>query len=156
MTNQVTSALQQGLLTLLLAAITAAVSIGVAVINMYRDKLSKQIESIKDSSTRELAKSALNNIADMTVTVVSSIEQEEAKDLRELIKSGNATRDQLCALKDKAVERIKSQITEETAELAKKEVANLDKYISDKVSEVLMNIKNNTLTLTSETTVSDK
>ena len=147
--NDVWAALQNGLISILMAAISVGVAIAIAYINKLKDKATAQAQEIKDDATRKQAVNAINRITELAKSVVTSIEQETASTIRKQISSGELDADAgyktLCALKDEAVQKILNTVNEETKEAAMAQIQDLQGYVEDLVSEYVYKIKNGLL-----------
>lgn len=123
-----------GLITLL-AALT---SYGVAKLT---SKAKTQTQQIKDDQLRQKLNDALDDMEDLTIKTVGSIEQETAKDLRQAVKDGKADRSELIALSQNAVDEIKKQLAPEALDLLEDHFADFDTYLMNCVKNKVLQIK---------------
>lgn len=77
-------------------------------------------------------------------TVVASIEQTTAKDIREAVKAGIKDRNELTILASDAYYAIVDQVKPEIMEYLKSYVTDVEKYIKDMIESELLVIKNQT------------
>ena len=84
------------------------------------------------------AESILNTI---TNTVVGKIEQVSARDLRNLVKSGQADREELVALARKAYEEIVTTVQPEVLRELNGVVADSEAYILSKIEDAVRKVK---------------
>ena len=141
--TQVIDALQQALITILIAGISAVAVIAVIYINKLKEKAIASAQSIKDESARKLVTDAINRLSDFACTAVTSLEQESVKEIKEGIADGKYTREDLCALRDVAVQTVMNQITPQAMELIKTEITDVESYVQDLVSRYVYELKNN-------------
>lgn len=141
--DQVVTLLQQSLITIALAVITAGCTIAVSYINKLKSKAEIQINEMSDEATRKLTQDALDKLSNLCETVVKSLEQEVASEIRKKLESGDSSvsRDDLTILKDIAVNTVKSQITDELSKILESTIADVDTYINDKISACLLDMK---------------
>lgn len=143
--NDVLNNLQQSVITIVVALIGLAATYAVTYIKKLKDKVIGETNKIEDEATKSLATTAINRIGDLAVATVSALEQEYGKAIRDSIANGDGefTRDDLIALHDKAIQQVKDQLTDEAISAAESQINDIEGYISTKVSEALLNIKNN-------------
>ena len=86
------------LVNITLAVIALAGSFAVYYIRLGASKLKAQTAQISDESARKVLENALTDVANLATLSVNAMEQTTAKALREAVKSGTATREELVAL----------------------------------------------------------
>lgn len=141
-TTQILPALQQALVTILLAAITLCAALGVAFINALKQKALAAISQIESDEKRKLLEDATNKALSAVSSVVMSIEQEEKQEILKAIEDGKLDRDELFKLKDVAFDRVEKQLLPETREILKENVGDVTQYLMDLISQQVLLIKN--------------
>ena len=112
--------------------LTKAIILG---INKISSHLEEKISVMKDTENMELAKKSINFIEELCTTTVEYLNQEFADEIRKKISTGEADRADLFKLKDQAIERVMSQLSEETISSAKLLIEDVEKYVGDLISQ---------------------
>lgn len=139
---EIQQALQALLTTVGVAALSALAVILVQGVNIAKEWALRKIEGIADDNARKLVNDAVIKVNEIVSAVVMSIEQEEKQEILKAMEDGRVTRDELVALKDVAITRVKSQLLPETMELLEESFGDVTEYISDKVSQQVFALKN--------------
>ena len=92
------SAATELLVNVALAVLALAGAYAVYYIRLGTSKLKAQTAQIEDASTRKVLDDALEDVANLTTLSVGAMEQTTAKALREAVKGGKASREELVAL----------------------------------------------------------
>lgn len=92
------SAAFEMLLNVALAVLALAGAYAVYYIRLGASKLKAQTAQIEDASTRKVLDDALKDVENLATLSVSAMEQTTAKALREAVKGGKASREELVAL----------------------------------------------------------
>lgn len=103
--------------------------------------LKLQTEKIEQEGQRMLFLDALDDVAELTDKVVSSIEQTTAAGLRELVKDGKASRSELEALAFKAAEEIKKSLAPQAQRIITEHFGSFEKYLKDSIEAKVHEIK---------------
>lgn len=148
--DAIIAALQDALLTIVLALISLGVAYAVSYIQKLKIKAKKQIDAIDDETTRKYATEALNRISELTENAVMSVEQEFGSEIRKQLADGTpgVTRDDLLALKDVVVNKVLKQLTDNTKDAALAQVTDIQNYISDLVEKKLLELKSEGVAVT--------
>ena len=139
---EIQQALQALLTTVGVAVLSALAVILVQGVNIAKEWALTKIEGIADDNARKLVNDAVIRVNEIVSAVVMSIEQEEKQEILKAMEDGNVTRDELVALKDVAITRVKTQLLPETMELLEESFGDVTEYISDKVSQQVFALKN--------------
>lgn len=92
------SAATELLVNVALAVLALAGAYAVYYIRLGTSKLKAQTAQIEDASTRKVLDDALEDVANLATLSVGAMEQTTAKALREAVKGGKASREELVAL----------------------------------------------------------
>ena len=139
---EIQQALQALLTTVGVAVLSALAVILVQGVNIAKEWALTKSEGIADDNARKLVNDAVIKVNEIVSAVVMSIEQEEKQEILKAMEDGRVTRDELVALKDVAITRVKSQLLPETMELLEESFGDVTEYISDKVSQQVFALKN--------------
>lgn len=139
---EIQQALQALLTTVGVAVLSALAVILVQGVNIAKEWALTKIKGIADDNARKLVNDAVIRVNEIVSAVVMSIEQEEKQEILKAMEDGNVTRDELVALKDVAINRVKTQLLPETMELLEESFGDVTEYISDKVSQQVFALKN--------------
>ena len=136
------------LTTALFKLVVAVVLIAVPILlKPLFEKLAKIIEtkigSIDEAKKEKIFNDAVKFLTDLVNTTVAYLEQEYAKELREKIANGTATREDLFKLKDKALIIIQAQTSDTIKELIAERISDVDSYIDNLISQAVLKIKEN-------------
>lgn len=99
------SAATELLVNVALAVLALAGAYAVYYIRLGTSKLKAQTAQIEDASTRKVLDDALEDVANLATLSVGAMEQTTAKALREAVKGGKASRDELVALANRSLTR---------------------------------------------------
>lgn len=139
---EIQQALQALLTTVGVAVLSALAVILVQGVNLAKEWACEKIAGIADENARKVVNDAIFRVSEIVSAVVTSIEQEEKQEILKAMEDGNVSRDELVALKDVAITRVKSQLLPETMELLEETFGDATEYISDKVSQQVFALKN--------------
>lgn len=140
--TEIQQALQALLTTVGVAVLSALAVILVQGVNLAKEWACEKIAGIADENARKVVNDAIFRVSEIVSAVVTSIEQEEKQEILKAMEDGNVSRDELVALKDVAITRVKSQLLPETMELLEETFGDVTEYISDKVSQQVFALKN--------------
>lgn len=112
------------------------------LIKKLTDWVAEKIDALDDEKKTALFNKALKYLNDIIDSIVTSLEQEVASEIRKRIANGEATREDLCELKDKAIEFVQKQLDDATKTILEKKIPDLNAYISDLISKKVYEIKN--------------
>lgn len=138
---ELTSELIKLLGVILISAITILSVFVITYIAKLKKRAEIEVAKIEDEKLRELANNALNRIADLAVSIVDSFQQELVGMIKKGIEDGTHTKQELYDLRDQAVERVLSLITDEVREAAMYQIQDLKKYVEDLVSQEVLNLR---------------
>ena len=134
------SAAFEMLLNVALAVLALAGAYAVYYIRLGASKLKAQTAQIEDASTRKVLDDALKDVENLATLSVSAMEQTTAKALREAVKGGKASREELVALGKQVFDEVKASIAPEAQRVITK---NLDEYLTKYIEATVLEIKQN-------------
>ena len=142
MTNENFEILCSNLLKLVITALCIAIPILLKpLIKKFTDWVSGKIEALDDEKKVEAFNKAVEYLNRLVEVIVESIEQETASEIRKQIANGEATREDLCELKDVAISFVEAQLSDSVRKILESNIPDLDTYIADLVSQAVYCIK---------------
>ena len=120
------SAATELLVNVALAVLALAGAYAVYYIRLGTSKLKAQTAQIEDASTRKVLDDAL-----------------EAKALREAVKGGKASREELVALGKQVFDEVKASIAPEAQRVITKNLGSFDEYLTKCIEAAVLKIKQN-------------
>lgn len=137
-----------GFMSLLVMSAIAIFSVtATKYISNLKDKLKSETDKINDDNLRNAANYSIDIINNVVKTIVTSIEQEIASEIRKRISNGdiNVSREDLCELKQLAYQRILNNVKDQVMKDASIAVDDVYKYIQERISYEVLNVKNRTI-----------
>ena len=125
----ITSAASDALVNVVLAIIALAGAYGVYYIRLGAAKLKEQTAQIKDE-------------ANLATVSVGAMEQTTAKALRDAVKNGTASREELLALGKQVFDEVKAAIAPEAQQVITDNLGSFDKYLTAVIEDAVLHIKN--------------
>ena len=137
------SAASDALLNVVLAVIALAGAYGVYFIRLGAAKLKEQTAQIKDEAGRKVLEDALDDVVNLATVSVGAMEQTTAKALREAVKGGKASREELVALGKQVFDEVKASIAPEAQRVITKNLGSFDEYLTKCIEAAVLKIKQN-------------
>lgn len=131
----ITSAASDALVNVVLAIIALAGAYGVYYIRLGAAKL-------KDEAGRKVLEDALDDVVNLAAVSVGAMEQTTAKALRDAVKNGTASREELLALGKQVFDEVKAAIAPEAQQVITDNLGSFDKYLTAVIEDAVLNIKN--------------
>lgn len=138
----ITSAASDALVNVVLAIIALAGAYGVYYIQLGAAKLKEQTAQIKDEAGRKVLEDALDDVVNLATVSVGAMEQTAAKALRDAVKNGTASREELLALGKQVFDEVKAAITPEAQQVITDNLGSFDKYLTAVIEDAVLHIKN--------------
>ena len=138
----ITSAASDALVNVVLAIIALAGAYGVYYIRLGAAKLKEQTAQIKDETGRKVLEDALDDVVNLATVSVGAMEQTTAKALRDAVKNGTASREELLALGKRVFDDVKKAISPEAQQVITDNLGSFDKYLTAVIEDAVLNIKN--------------
>ena len=137
------SAATELLVNVALAVLALAGAYAVYYIRLGTSKLKAQTAQIEDASTRKVLDDALEDVANLATLSVGAMEQTTAKALREAVKGGKASREELVALGKQVFDEVKASIAPEAQRVITKNLGSFDEYLTKFIEAAVLEIKQN-------------
>jgi len=90
---------------------------------------------LKKRTNSEVAKQALDSVDQIVTTVVGSVAQTVAKEMRKDSANGKLTKNQQAELRMAALSQAKGLLRKEVSKAAETQVGNLSRYMQNKIEE---------------------
>lgn len=103
--------------------------------------VNKLIIYLKQKTKSEELTNALNQVNKLAETTVKSIEQTAAKEIREAVKDGKVTKDELKKLSNKAFEEIIKSLSPEYLNVLENGMGNIDIYVTNLIEQKVLELK---------------
>lgn len=126
------------LMNVLINILLSFLTLGGAYIIYFVNKL---IIYLKQKTKSEELTNALNQVNKLAETTVKSIEQTAAKEIREAVKDGKATKDELKKLSNKAFEEIIKSLSPEYLSVLENGMGNIDMYVTNLIEQKVLELK---------------
>lgn len=104
-------------------------------------KLKAEAQKIDNEEQRNLALMAIDRLDDVTTKTVKAIEQTTAKELREAVKAGITSREQLIKLSQDAFNQIFDQLEPEYLAVLATTLGDMDSYIKNTIEAKVLELK---------------
>ena len=136
----ITSAASDALVNVVLAIIALAGAYGVYYIRLGAAKLKEQTAQIKDEAGRKVLEDALDDVVNLATVSVGAMEQTTAKALRDAVKNGTASREELLALGKQVFDEVKAAIAPEAQQVITDNLGSFDKYLTAVIEDAVLQI----------------
>ena len=136
------SAASDVLVNVVLAVIALAGAYAVYYIRLGAAKLKEQTAQIKDEAGRKVLVDALDDVVNLATVSVGAMEQTTATALRDAVKSGKASREELLALGKQVFDEVKAAIAPEAQQVITENLGSFDKYLTAVIEDAVLRIKN--------------
>ncbi|HLO11200.1 MAG TPA: hypothetical protein VK190_02965 [Pseudoneobacillus sp.] len=135
------------------ALTTALTNIGIALIGLLSaylvilihraaDRIKAEASAVKNEDQRKLINDAIDRVNDLASKAVAQTEQTIAADLRQAVKDGTATPEELKAIGSDVKAYVCGQLTDDVKTALSAQITDIDKYVSDTVEAALLRLKN--------------
>ncbi len=129
------------LITVLMGVITLFFIYLTKWVNLLFVKVEQEVKGIRDKEERELLINLLDDLNNLTRTVIYSIEQYVGKSIRESIAEGTSTRNELEELAELAEDKILEYFGDDNIDILKKYILNLEDYVKDLIESEILKMK---------------
>ncbi len=131
------SAASDALVNVVLAVIALAGAYAVYYIRLGAAKLKEQTAQIKDEAGRKV----LEDVVNLATVSVGAMEQTTAKALRDAVKSGKASREELLALGKQVFDEVKAAISPQAQKVITDNLGSFDKYLTAVIEDAVLKVK---------------
>jgi hypothetical protein len=132
---------QEILINLVLGVLTLLSSYALLYIHKGVAKVTAETAKIKNDDQRALVQTAMTRLDDVASKAVKTIEQTTAKDLRNAVKNGQATKDDLVNLSKQAFDEIVRTLEPDYLHALHETLGDLDTYIRNTVEAKVLELK---------------
>jgi len=132
---------QDFLFNLALAIVTLLASYAIYGIRKVTDKLVAETNKINKEEERRLVQDAIWRLDDVAAKTVKKIEQTVAKEMRQAVKDGIKSKDELIALSKVAFDEIIHTMEPEYLNALKATLGDLDAYIRNTIEAKVLELK---------------
>ena len=101
------------------------------------------IHALREEGDRKVLDDALEDVANLATLSVGAMEQTTAKALREAVKGGKASREELVALGKQVFDEVKASIAPEAQRVITKNLGSFDEYLTKYIEATVLEIKQN-------------
>lgn len=137
----ITSAASTALANIVLAVIALAGAYAVYYIRLAGAQIKAQTRQIEDKTARELLENALDDVVNLATVSVNAMEQTTAQAVRDKVKEGKVSRDELLELGRKVFKEVKSAIAPEAQEVITKNLGSFDAYLTKCIEDAVLKVK---------------
>jgi len=131
--------------SVMMVLVVSALYTGITYLKKYVDETVSRLKNDERLKNNAFAQSSFyfieNFIAGLTKTAVAAMEQTKAKDLRERVAQGLASKEDLKALAFEVRDGVKAQITPLMKDELDKYILNLDSYIDERIEASVLELK---------------
>lgn len=149
------SAAFEVLISIALVIISLLGALGSYYITKAAAKVREQTAQIGDEKQRGLLENALADVETLAAVTVGAIEQTTASALREAVKNGEASREELLVLGIKAFNDIKAKVGPNVQAVITKNLGSFDDYLHNLIETKVLALKASTGQMFGEAIVLD-
>ena len=135
------NALTEMLVNFTLAVISLAGAYGLYYIRTVAAKVNAQTAQIKDAASRKMLEDAFSDVASLAALSVGAMEQTTAKALRDAVKTGAKSREELLALGQQVFSEVKAAIGPKAQAVITENLGSFDSYLSKCIEDAVLKVK---------------
>lgn len=139
--NIITSAASNVLANIVLAVIALAGACVVYYIRLAGTQVKAQTRQIEDKTARELLENALDDVVNLATVSVNAMEQTTAQAVRDGVKAGVKSREELTALGKQVFSEVKAAITPEAQRVITQNLGSFDDYLTKCIEDAVLKVK---------------
>lgn len=151
----ITSAASNALANIVLAVIALAGAYAVYYIRLAGAQVKAQTKQIEDETARSLLENALDDVVNLATVSVNAMEQTTAKAIRDGIKAGLNSKEELVILGKKVFCEVKAAIAPEAQRIISENVGSFDDYLTKCIEDAVLKVKRNDPCITLSGTLLD-
>lgn len=137
----ITSAADSVLTNIVLAVIALAGAYAVYYIRLAGAQVKAQTKQIEDKTARELLENALDDVVNLATVSVNAMEQTAAKAIRDGVKAGLHSREELVILGKKVFCEVKAAIAPEAQRVITENLGSFDDYLTKCIEDAVLRVK---------------
>ena len=139
--NVITSAASTALANIVLAVIALAGAYAVYYIRLAGAQVKAQTKQIEDKTARELLENALDDVVNLATVSVNAMEQTTAKAIRDGVKAGLNSKEELVILGKKVFCEVKAAIAPEAQRVITENLGSFDAYLTKCIEDAVLKVK---------------
>lgn len=137
----ITSAAGNVLANIVLAVIALAGACAVYYIRLAGARVKAQTKQIEDKTARELLENALDDVVNLATVSVNAMEQTTAKAIRDGVKTGLNSKEELVILGKKVFCEVKAAIAPEAQRVITENLGSFDDYLTKCIEDAVLKVK---------------
>lgn len=137
----ITSAAGNVLANIVLAVIALAGAYAVYYIRLAGAQVKAQTKQIEDETARELLENALDDVVNLATVSVNAMEQTTAKAIRDGVKAGLNSKEELVILGKKVFCEVKAAIAPEAQRVITENLGSFDDYLTKCIEDAVLKVK---------------
>jgi hypothetical protein len=141
MFDQLANQALQGIILVLGALISLACGYVALYLNRLALVAKTEAKAIESSSKEELVNGAIDRFKDLALIIVGKIEQTTAKQLREQVAAGTASREQLIALSQTALTEILNTAEPALISAVQSQIKDIQNYTLSLIENAVVEVK---------------
>lgn len=140
-TQIITSAASTMLTNIVLAVIALAGAYVVYYIRLAGAQVKAQTKRIEDETAREFLENALDDVINLATVSVNAMEQTTAKAIRDGVKTGANSKEELAILGKKVFCEVKAAIAPEAQRVITANLGSFDDYLTKCIEDAVLKVK---------------
>lgn len=140
-TEIITSAASTALANIVLAVIGLVGAYAVYYIRLAAAQAKAQTKRIEDTAAREQLENALDDVVNLTTISVNAMEQTTAKAIRDGVKAGVNSKEELTILGKKVFCEVKAAIAPEAQRVITENLGSFDDYLTKCIEDAVLKVK---------------
>lgn len=100
-----------------------------------------QTKQIKDKTAREQLENAIDDVVNLAAISVNAMEQTTAQAIRDKVKEGKATREELLKLGQEVFQEVKAAIAPEAQRVITENLGSFDDYLTKCIEDAVLKVK---------------
>lgn len=137
----ITSAASTALTNIVLAVIALAGAYAVYYIRLAGAQVKAQTKRIEDATAREQLENALDDVVNLATISVNAMEQTTAKAIRDGVKAGVNSKEELVILGKKVFCEVKAAIAPEAQRVITENLGSFDDYLTKCIEDAVLKVK---------------
>lgn len=129
------------LANIVLAVLALAGTYAVYYIRLAGAQVKAQTKQIEDQTARELLENALDDVVNLATVSVNAMEQTTAKAIRDGIKAGLNSKEELVILGKKVFCEVKAAIAPEAQRVITENLGSFDDYLTKCIEDAVLKVK---------------
>lgn len=137
----ITTAASNVLANIVLAVIALAGAYAVYYIRLAGAQVKAQTKRIEDATAREQLENALDDVVNLATISVNAMEQTTAKAIRDGVKAGVNSKEELVILGKKVFCEVKAAIAPEAQRVITENLGSFDDYLTKCIEDAVLKVK---------------